>query len=94
VEPPSFWSSALHAIEEGMMALLQQTTMEPLAMAAKIKDSPATAMDSKLERCLGQGSPVGEVQRPAHLGIRRVAKLADRVAARVGRSGMASVFIR
>ena len=57
-----------------------------------IKVSPASARDSNLYRCLGDGFGTELIQRLSHLGIRTVAKLANRVAARVGKSLMAPVF--
>jgi len=62
-------------------------------MATQDQRLPATAMDNTLEQGFGQGSATGDVQRPPYLGMRTVPKLANRVAARVGRSGMAPVFI-
>src|SRR5690349_19893544 len=50
-------------------------------------------MDSKLGRSLGHGPATGDVHRSSYRGICTVAKLASRVAARVGRSDMAPVFI-
>ena len=59
-----------------------------------IKFSPTSARDSNLYRCLGDGSGTELIQRLSHLGIRTVAKLANRMAARVGKSVMAPVFSR
>ena len=43
----------------------------------------ASARDSNLYRCVGDGFGTELIQRLSHLGIRTVAKLANRVAARV-----------
>ena len=48
-----------------------------------IKVSPASARDSSLHRCLGDRFGTELIQRLSHLGIRTVAKLANRVAARI-----------
>ena len=59
-----------------------------------IKVSPASARDRDLYRCLGDGFGTELIQRLSHLGIRTVAKLVNRVAARIGRSLMVRVFSR
>ena len=59
-----------------------------------MKVSPESARDSNLYRCLGDGSGTEHVQRLSHLGMRTVAKLANIMAARVGRSVMVLVFSR
>jgi hypothetical protein len=53
-----------------------------LADHAEDNESAATAMDTKLGRCLSEGSATGGVQSPSCLGIRTVAKFANRVATR------------
>ena len=57
-----------------------------------IKFSPASARDSNRFRCLGDGSGIEHVQRLSHRAIRTVTKLANRVAARVGKSVMACIY--
>ena len=76
------------------MALLQQLMLKALPVTTNDQcSSAATVLARSLPRRIGPGSATGDVRRPSYLGIRTVAKLANRVAARVGRSDMAPAFI-
>src|ERR1700760_2472606 len=58
-----------------------------------INVSAATVSASSLARSLGDGVATGHIQRTGLVGIWTVTKLANRVAARFGRSDIAPVFI-
>ena len=75
------------------MAVVQQMLSEKVTMT--IRDEPLarqrrSTSDSMWRR--SDGSATGRHQSRSHLGIRTVAKLASKVAARVCRSVMARVF--
>jgi hypothetical protein len=68
------------------MPLLQQLMLKACRWQRMINVSAATVSASSLARSLGDGAATGHIHRPGLVGIRTVAKLANRVAARVGRS--------
>ena len=76
------------------MTGLQQVTSNALAIAASNQNSPANEVSSILAYSLGEGSGSGHVHRRPHLGIRTVAKLANKVVANGARSVMVHVFSR
>ncbi len=94
MQSPSIWPATLDTIKEGSMAVVQQALPEDVTMTicgealTRQRDSIATGCGAGADR-----SGSGDDLRPCR-GIRTVVKLANSVAAWVGRSVMAHVFIR
>ena len=94
VQPPSGWSTALRSVEECAMTVLQQSMLKVLAMATHDEGLVRERPRQRPAQVLGAIGSAQSLSRGFHIAsIRTVAKFANKVAARVGRSFMVSVFI-
>ena len=83
VEPPSIWSTALDPVEEGAMALFQQSILAVLTIAFHDEVFACKRACQRPVPVLGRRVRHRAYPEASHLGIRTVAKLANRVAARI-----------
>jgi hypothetical protein len=90
---PSVWPITLNPINSSM-ATIQQMLSEEVTMTSATRRSPANAIDRNSTWRRSDESGSGLDQGRSRLGIRTGVKLVNSMAARVGRSVMASVFRR